>query len=478
MKKHLLVTLFILGFFLPSILFAQSIALGGRHSLAVCLDNTVDSWGYNGYGQLGNGNIMEQNTPTTITGLSGVTNIAGGLFHFLFLKSDVTVWSCGRNSPGNLGDGTNTDRYLPVQVLGLSNIVQVAGGGEHSLFVKSDGTVWACGLNSSRQLGDGTTISRTNVVQVIGLTEVIQAAAGAEFSLFLKNDGTVWACGHNGYGQYGNGTNITSTSPVQISGLTNVRQLSAGEWHSLFVKNDGTVWASGRNQYGQLGDGTIINKNAFFQINTLNGIMQADGGGIHSVFVKNNGTAWACGLNSSGFAGDNNGQLGDGTTVDKLTPVQVISNWGSETIIHAEATREHSLFLTANGSVWGCGRNNYGQLGNGVFAPINSTSPVTSNSSTCTTPTNAINKFDNDDLKVTIFPNPFSTQTVLQTDNLLKNATLTVLNCFGQTVKQIKNISGQTVVLSRDNLASGLFFIRLTENNRTLAVNKLVITDN
>jgi len=77
----------------------------------------------------------------------------------------------------------------------------------------------------------------------------------------------------------------------------------------------------------------------------------------------------------------------------------------------------------------------------------------------------------------TIFPNPLSIETTLQTDNLLRNATLTVDNCFGQTVKQIKNISGQTVVLSRDNLPSGLYFVRLTENNKTLAVDKLVITD-
>ena len=87
-----------------------------------------------------------------------------------------------------------------------------------------------------------------------------------------------------------------------------------------------------------------------------------------------------------------------------------------------------------------------------------------------------INEIQNQ-ISISIFPNPFSTQTVLQTDNLFHNATLTVDNCFGQTVAQIKNINGQTVVFSRDNLASGLYFIRLTENNKTLALDKLVITD-
>lgn len=80
--------------------------------------------------------------------------------------------------------------------------------------------------------------------------------------------------------------------------------------------------------------------------------------------------------------------------------------------------------------------------------------------------------------KVHINPNPFSAETVLRTDNLLHNATLTVDNCFGQTVKQIKNINGHTVLRSRENLASGLYFFRLKENNKTIAVDKLVITDN
>ena len=80
-------------------------------------------------------------------------------------------------------------------------------------------------------------------------------------------------------------------------------------------------------------------------------------------------------------------------------------------------------------------------------------------------------------LSLNIFPNPFSTQTTLQTDNFLHNATLTVDNCFGQTVLQIKNISGQTVTLFRDNLPSSLYFVRLTEENKTIATDKLVITD-
>ena len=79
--------------------------------------------------------------------------------------------------------------------------------------------------------------------------------------------------------------------------------------------------------------------------------------------------------------------------------------------------------------------------------------------------------------KFHIYPNPFSTQITLQTDKFFKEATLTVYNLQGQTVKQIDNLSGQTIIFNRGNLPSGLYFIRLTEENKVIAADKLVITD-
>jgi hypothetical protein len=78
---------------------------------------------------------------------------------------------------------------------------------------------------------------------------------------------------------------------------------------------------------------------------------------------------------------------------------------------------------------------------------------------------------------IKFFPNPFSTQTVLQSDNFLNNAVLTIYNCFGQTVKEIHNLRGQTITFTRENLANGLYFVRLTDDNKTLSIEKLTITD-
>lgn len=91
------------------------------------------------------------------------------------------------------------------------------------------------------------------------------------------------------------------------------------------------------------------------------------------------------------------------------------------------------------------------------------------------TPVGVENYFNRKNIFVS--PNPFCTQTVLQTDNLLHNATLTIYNSFGQTVKQIKNISGQEIKLQRDNLPGGLYFLRLTEENKTLTTEKIIIAD-
>jgi alpha-tubulin suppressor-like RCC1 family protein len=450
--------------------FAQRIAAGGRHSLAICADSTVEAWGYNGFGQLGNENTTEQHSGTQVTGLTGITQVAGGLFHSLFVKSDGTVWACGRNVLGPLGDGTDDDKTIPVQVSGLTGIIQAAGGGEHSLFLKSDSTVWACGNNSSGQLGDGTNVSKNTPVQVIGLTGVIQVAGGAEFSLFLKKDGTVWACGHNGFGQYGNGTNASSNIPVQVSGLSGIVQLSAGEWHSLFVKKDGTVFSSGRNQYGQLGDGTAEDTNTAVLITTLSGITQAEAGGIHSVFLKNDGTVWSCGLNSGG---NNNGQLGDGTEVDKLTPVQVIPAWGSGHIVRAEATREHSLFLHSDGLLWATGRNNYGQLGYGDFTTANSHTPVLS-STVCNTIPTSLQGIHHTENEIHISPNPGCGVFYVKSENIISQ--LEVFNMFGEIIYFLSNMQHHHgVEINLTGHAGGIYFLRVKDSNHQFLSKSIVL---
>src|SRR5207249_5167588 len=145
------------------------------------------------------------------------------------------VWAWGYNAWGQIGDGTTTQRATPVQVNGLPNVVAVAGSWYHSVALKSDGTVWAWGYNGSGQLGDGTTTQRLTPVQVSGLSGVIAISAGQSFTLALRSDGTVWGWGANGSGQLGVAAASRSVA-ARFGSIFDVVSIAAGQLHTLLVK--------------------------------------------------------------------------------------------------------------------------------------------------------------------------------------------------------------------------------------------------
>lgn len=237
------------------------IAAGGYHSLALKNDGTVWAWGNGGSGQLGNGaNSTLQNTPVQVTGLDNVVQISGGYLHSLALKNDGTVWAWGWNGWGQLGDGTATDRNVPVKV-NIGDIIQVSAGGEllsgsHSLALKSDGTVWGWGANPVGQLGDGTKISRRQPVQAVGLTNVMQVSAGGFYSLAIRGDNqTVWAWGDNQFGELSDNYNEKlSTVPVLTIGSEGKNSLAAGYYHGLSL-----------NAYARPGTLGLLNSSKVYQ---------------------------------------------------------------------------------------------------------------------------------------------------------------------------------------------------------------------
>jgi alpha-tubulin suppressor-like RCC1 family protein len=354
---------------------ATGVSTGYMHSLAVQSNGTVWSWGFNDDGELGNGTTNPGPTPMPVSGLTGMTAVAAGQFHSLALKNDGTVWAWGYNGNGRLGDGTGTTRTRPVQVINLTGVVAIAAGASSSMALKNDGTVWTWGDNSSGQLGIGTFTQSLTPVQVAGLTNVMSIAAGEAYNMALKNDGTVWSWGAGGFGQLGNGSTAFQPNIVQASALTGVIGISAGVSHSLAVKSDGTVWAFGRNDSGQLGDGTISGRLTPVQVTGLTGEVAVAAGAAYSQALKSDGTIKAWGNNA-------HGQLGNGTTTASIVPVSsstcasgVFATPGTSPLLsRLAASQNHSLVLKSDGTVWAWGENADGELGDGTI--INRSSPV------------------------------------------------------------------------------------------------------
>ena len=142
------------------------------------------------------------------------------------------------------------------------------------------------------------------------------------------------------------------------------KRVAAGNKFSLTVRRDGTVWAWGDNRSGELGDGTTISRTTPVQVSGLTNVTAVAAGMFHSLALRADGTVWAWGFNQ-------HGPLGDGTTIQRHTPVQVPGLTG---IIAISAGSSHSLALRNDGTIWAWGNNYDGQLGDGTnttrYSPV------------------------------------------------------------------------------------------------------------
>ena len=448
-------------------LSAQTIAAGGWHSLVVCSDGTVKTFGENDTGQLGDGGNTDQSSPIS-PGLSDCIAVSGGgdqlEAHSMALKSDGTVWSWGSNLYGGLGNGGTTSNSTPAQVSSLSGITAISAGGWHSTALRNDGTVWTWGWNADGQLGDGSTTDRTVPFQVGGLSGVTSVKAGTYHVLALRNDGTVWAWGDNEYGQIGIGTTVTDqTTPIQVSGLSGVIKIATGRFFSLALKSDGTVWTWGQNLYGQLGNGTTTDSPVPVQVSGLSNVIDVTCGAFECHIIKADETAWAWGRNTYG-------NLGDGTVANSSTPVQSV---GLTNIVRVAAGTNFALFAKSDGTFWACGRNASGQLGDGTFTQRN-----TPSQSTLMCPILFLG-LDSDEqvqnFNVKAYPNPSNSGVfnieMTRAFKLHENTcVIQVYNATGALVFDQGLILNQTksyLQIDLSNQANGLYFLSLSNGNKT-----------
>jgi alpha-tubulin suppressor-like RCC1 family protein len=317
--------------------------------------STATTWGWNGFGELGNGRTDGVSDPSTLGSLRGVRQISAGWVHSLALKEDGTVWAWGYNGFGQLGDGTRTDRSAPVQVKELENIKHVSAGVFHSIAVDAAGTVYTWGYNGFGQLGQYSYTDSLLPRNVVHLAKGIsKVSAGYLHSLALGDDGSVWAWGYNGFGQLGHGNRVDRVEPVRVPGAFGATDISAGWFHSLAVK-DGRAWGWGWNAFGQLGTGNTIDRLSPAAALKITSATKVSAGFAHSLAVDAQGSAHGWGWNGYG-------QLGDGTNKDSSVPLGIIV--ANSPFTDVSAGMFHSAGA-AGSRGWAWGSNIVGQLGDG-----------------------------------------------------------------------------------------------------------------
>jgi alpha-tubulin suppressor-like RCC1 family protein len=341
---------------------ASQVALGAYHTCARKVDGSLWCWGLNDSGQLGDGTTVNKSSPAQVTALgTTVAEVALGERHTCARKTDGTLWCWGYNIFGQLGDGSTTNRSSPVQVTALgTTVAEVALRGLHSCARKTDDSLWCWGYNIYGQLGDGTTTDRSTPVAVTTLgATVAEVALGSRHTCARRTDATLWCWGRNAYGELGDGTTTNRSTPVEVTVLgTTVAEVALAGHHSCARKNDATLWCWGQNASGQVGDGTTVQKNSPVEVTALGATVALPAAGEdHTCARKTDATLWCWGYNFYG-------QLGDGTTTNKSTPVEVTAL--GTTVADAALGSTHSCARKTDGQLSCWGYNAYGQLGDGT----------------------------------------------------------------------------------------------------------------
>ena len=298
-------------------------------------------------------------TPVTITSTDGAIAVVEGRHHACMLRrtGGVQCWGGGTLDLSTLlGNGGNFESYIPVDVVGLtSGVKKIVAGILHTCALTVEGAVKCWGTNEFGQLGNGTLINNGIAGTVSGLTSgVVDIAAHAQGNCAKMASGAIQCWGSS----TGDGTFEIRTIPVEISEVQNASQLDGGGWAMCAVVNR-SVKCWGANGYGVLGDGTTVKRAAPTDVIGLSGNVTQIATADFFTCALDNGGVKCWGYN--GF-----GHLGADTTAEfSATPLSVI---GLESNVVKISTRaEHACALTIANDIYCWGANYAGQAGDGSF---------------------------------------------------------------------------------------------------------------
>ncbi len=354
----------------PGLTGVIAIAAGADHRVALRGDGTVWTWGGG-------------RDPERIAGLERITAIAAGGDRTVALRDDGTVWQAEW-----VGSLFSTTDSKPERVAGLEGIVAIAAGGRaaaqydasrnfHGLALGRDGAVWNWGLAIFGQLGDATA-QRSDYqdvpapVPVPSLHEIVALGAGNTFSYAVGRDGRISGWGANNNGQLGAAPSTTcylttppdgcTRTPVPVPCVDAVRAIAGGDRHGVALRRDGSVWAWGANDYGQLGVGVSGEPRPSPRpVPGLADVAALAVGYAHALALRTDGTVWGWGLNEDG-------EVGNGRS--RAQPVPAVARLPQDVApTQVAAGLDFSLALAPDGRVWGWGANAWGQFGDGPPRP-------------------------------------------------------------------------------------------------------------
>jgi alpha-tubulin suppressor-like RCC1 family protein len=395
-----------------------SVSTGVAHSCAVTGGGSARCWGDNSSGQLGDGTTTARRTPVDVWGMgSGVSAVSAGAWHTCAVTTVGGLQCWGDNGSAELGDGSLTTRTAPVGVSGLETNVRsvsagysvscavTTGGGvrcwglgglvgdgasdglattpvevpalargvaavsardEHVCAVTTGGGVRCWGTNDSGALGNGAARMERKPVDVLGLRSgVTSIGAGHYHACAATAAGGAKCWGDASVGAaLGDGTTTSRSTPVVVWGLSQVQAVSTGAFHSCALVGTGGVKCWGDGSSGAVGDGTQMLRLTPVDVSGLtSGAAMVDAGYYHTCAVTTTGTVKCWGSNASG-------QVGDGTTIDRTSPVDVP---GLSSVTAVSAGRGYTCAVTEAGSVkcWGSGAmtpTDVAELASGVLS--------------------------------------------------------------------------------------------------------------
>jgi alpha-tubulin suppressor-like RCC1 family protein len=341
-----------------------ALALGFNHTCARKKDGMVLCWGDNGAGEIGDGIPFDGSRPNVlvpqpVVGLNDAVAVGSGLSHTCAVRKGGSVVCWGYNFFGQLGDGTQTRSSTPVTVGGVNDAIAIAGGTSFTCALRSSGKVACWGANYSGQLGDGTKNDRPTAADVVGLTDAIGIATAEHHACAVVKGNTVKCWGKNDDGQLGTGDTAESLTPAAVASLTDVVQVVAASRFTCARQSTGKIYCWGANNLGQLGNGSPNDAaNPSPLLNAVSDAIHVWTGYEHACAVRRNG-----GVACWGSAGE--GQVGSGSvppdsSIPKPTPVVGITG-----ALAASTGGYHSCATTADGEVFCWGNNSTGELGTG-----------------------------------------------------------------------------------------------------------------